>query len=613
MKKEIIRVVSVLMAIILLIGTAPVPAWAAEGEVPEVTVPEETIPEVTIPEQTAPDTTVPEETVPVVTEPEETEPVELPAVTTADGHYIARPSLLNRFRFPDNWSRSALEFCVGNEILSGRDDGLAPNAYTTRAETAAILVRLLGAKANHSALKGYRDVDRGAWYYDEISAAVSVGLMKGTSETTIEPNARITREDACVLLSRAFGVYSSSHDYYLKFKDADKVSDYARAAISGMAEQGYLTGYEDGSVNPKANITRAELAKLIYELVTRICRTPEELASPGRIVYSGSEPIPDGFGLVGNLILGCNYPTDSTLSHVWVSNRLVLRMKPGSVIHLNECSTSRVVVASDITLSGNKEIFELYAGGENANLDIPINAAYVYCGCTVEGRVKKLHCSEGGICVTMNGTTDSAQLHKSYITLQGSGYAQNVDIYGRECRVTLKNGNCTDHVYLLQYNTALDTVQTVSSWYNYQRQEPYSTATMEGFVNQKGYSSETEYLIWVSTTTTTVNVFKGSKGNWKLERSMACALGAPGSPTVRGTFSTYKRQSVWDFGAYKCRYVTLFYGGYAFHSRKWSPNYTYLVDPSINCLVSAGCVRMYDEDCYFIYSEVPIRTAVVVY
>lgn len=616
MKRALFRIISLLLVLSMTMGGIAVPVRAEETENTQPTI-QETTAEATEteaePEETIPETTEPEETVPETTVPEETEPVALPPVTTKDGHYIQYPSLLEQYDIPQGWSKAALEFCIGNGIMEGRDDGLAPKANTTRAETAAVLVRMLGAKENPGVLKGYRDVETDAWYYDEVSAAVSVGLMKGTSGNTINPNGKLTREDACVLLSRAFGILPLNRKHFERFDDAGSVSDYAQIAVSGLTERGVLKGYGDNTIRPKANITREEFAKLVYEIVTHICDSASQLPASGRVLYRGAGEIPAGYQLSGNLILGYGYTGKGALEDVKISGSLALSCVPGKKISLSGCQMRSLIVSSRQNVTCDTEVVYLMIGEEGSNVDASAKQVHVFQGCTLSGSHGSVHMLAGGICLNLNGNANNVYLYQPYTTVQGSGYAKAVDIHAKNCKVTVKNGKCTDHIYLAAYNSALSTVQTVSSWYNYQRQEPYSTATMEGFVNQKGYSSDTEYLIWVSTTTTTVNIFKGSKGNWKLERSAACALGAPNSPTVKGIFKTYIRDNEWDFGSYKCRWVTNFYNGYAFHSRKWSRDYSYLVDPSINCLVSAGCVRMYDEDCYYIYSTIPMRTTVVVY
>jgi hypothetical protein len=162
------------------------------------------------------------------------------AEVTDDGHVIAQPELLEQFDFPDDWSADALRFCVGNGILKGRNDGLAPGANITRAETAAILVRLLGAVSAEPDLSRFTDADPAAWYYPELAAAVEQGILKGTGETTLNPDGFVTREQAVVMLSRAFGIHAEDPYYWKTFSDSEDCAGYARYAVSALAEQEIL-------------------------------------------------------------------------------------------------------------------------------------------------------------------------------------------------------------------------------------------------------------------------------------------------------------------------------------------------------------------------------------
>jgi lipoprotein-anchoring transpeptidase ErfK/SrfK len=135
------------------------------------------------------------------------------------------------------------------------------------------------------------------------------------------------------------------------------------------------------------------------------------------------------------------------------------------------------------------------------------------------------------------------------------------------------------------------------------------------FVNAKGYSSPTQYLIWVSRYAQKVNVFEGSQYNWKLIHEFACATGASGSATPVGvTYVTYK-QSDWTTSSYTCRPIVRFYPGtgYAFHSRLYYPRSNRLKDGTMGRPASHGCVRMMDEGIYWLYNNVPSKTTVVIF
>ena len=164
------------------------------------------------------------------------------------------------------------------------------------------------------------------------------------------------------------------------------------------------------------------------------------------------------------------------------------------------------------------------------------------------------------------------------------------------------------------YLDASSVLAKVNSTYR-RGNKDYSKEEKTIFVNAKGYSSKTQYLIWVSRSAQKVNIFQGAQGNWKLIHEFACATGASSTPTPVGvTYVTYK-QTDWTTPNYTCRPIVRFYPntGYAFHSRLYYPNSNRLKDASMGFPVSHGCVRMMDEGINWIYNNIPTRTTVVIF
>jgi lipoprotein-anchoring transpeptidase ErfK/SrfK len=154
----------------------------------------------------------------------------------------------------------------------------------------------------------------------------------------------------------------------------------------------------------------------------------------------------------------------------------------------------------------------------------------------------------------------------------------------------------------------------VSPRYTGQRND-YSAADKEIFVNVKGYSSPSRYLIWVNLATQRINVFSGSKENWKLIRTGLVGTGKASTPTPVGVFYVTRKQTGWFTPTYTVKPVVRFSAGsgYAFHSRLYYPGTTRLQDGRIGLPVSHGCIRMYDEDIQWLYNNAPIGTTVAVY
>lgn len=145
----------------------------------------------------------------------------------------------------------------------------------------------------------------------------------------------------------------------------------------------------------------------------------------------------------------------------------------------------------------------------------------------------------------------------------------------------------------------------------------YSKEIKTAWVNLKGYQSNSKYLVWVNLTYQRVNIFEGSQGNWKLIRTCLCGSGKSSTPTIRGVFTTSYKQTAWNYGSYYCGPIVRFNGssGYAFHSRLeyWPMNSDRYYDARIGFPISHGCLRMYNDDIWFMYNNIPNGTTVVVY
>lgn len=148
---------------------------------------------------------------------------------------------------------------------------------------------------------------------------------------------------------------------------------------------------------------------------------------------------------------------------------------------------------------------------------------------------------------------------------------------------------------------------------NYVQKNDYQTATKEYFVNNKGYSSKTDYLVWISLLKERVNVFQGSQGNWKLVQSFPCSSGKNTTPTNGGVFAYQYRQNYWDFGYYYVKKPMIFNGGHAFHTRTYIKSTGGLLDATMQGTVSQGCIRMYDADVDWLWDNLPFQSTVVVY
>lgn len=143
----------------------------------------------------------------------------------------------------------------------------------------------------------------------------------------------------------------------------------------------------------------------------------------------------------------------------------------------------------------------------------------------------------------------------------------------------------------------------------------YTDTAKTIWVNAKGYTSKTNYLVWVNIAYQRVNIFTGSAGNWTLTNNFIVGTGASGNDTPTGVFKIIGRSTRgWTTKTYTVKPVIFFLNSaYGFHSRLYDPGTTKINDARIGFPVSHGCVRMYDADVAWFYKNIPTGTTVVVY
>ncbi|MEG2198908.1 MAG: S-layer homology domain-containing protein, partial [Anaerovorax sp.] len=231
---------------------------------------------------------------------------------------------------PQNWSTAALKNAVSNGLISGYDVNgkkyIKPVGNLTRAEMATIVNRGFGA-TEKAELKGVTDVTAKAWYAPELQKAVKMGTFK--LDRLMRGDSSITRQEAFTVLARAFKVTCKDNQKALaKFTDGKAVEAYAKDAMGGLIEGGYLAG-ASGKLNPTGNITRAEFAKIMDSLVVQYvtkASTVTKVADKGNVMVNVPGVTLKGVTINGDLIVGDGVGTgDLNLDSVKVTGRTVVR------------------------------------------------------------------------------------------------------------------------------------------------------------------------------------------------------------------------------------------------------------------------------------------------
>lgn len=154
----------------------------------------------------------------------------------------------------------AIEFVGEHKLMNGTGEGrFEPNAPMTRATFATVLWRYAGSPTVENAAT-FVDADE-SWYLDAIAWAQSTGAIEGYGDGCFGCDDPVTREDAATILWRYAG--KPTVESAASFADADEIFGYASTAVAWAHANGILSTDADGSIAPKREANRAELAVLL--------------------------------------------------------------------------------------------------------------------------------------------------------------------------------------------------------------------------------------------------------------------------------------------------------------------------------------------------------------
>ena len=164
------------------------------------------------------------------------------------------------------WYHEAVDYVLRNDLMGGYGNGqFGPNNNLTRAQFAQILFNKEGRPVVNYLLQ-YGDVAEGAWYTEAIRWATSRGIVGGYGNGMFGPNDNITREQLAVMLWRYAGSPAAT-DKELHFTDADKASGYALEALRWAVENGVMIGKGNGQLAPQGLATRGQVAQMLMNFL----------------------------------------------------------------------------------------------------------------------------------------------------------------------------------------------------------------------------------------------------------------------------------------------------------------------------------------------------------
>ena len=167
----------------------------------------------------------------------------------------------------EHWAYKPIYRLKDLEIVSGKsEDYFDPDGYVTREEFVKMLCLAFEIEKDSTKLAAFHDVESGAWYESYINTAYSKGIVSGIEENKFGIGIELTRQDLCVMAVRVKGLEENAGNA-IDFADSEAIAEYAKGAVSYLVKSGVVNGFTDNTFRPEEKCTRAQAAKVVYELM----------------------------------------------------------------------------------------------------------------------------------------------------------------------------------------------------------------------------------------------------------------------------------------------------------------------------------------------------------
>lgn len=333
-----------------------------------------------------------------------------------------------------HWAQASVQKWLSSGLIQGYPDHtFRPNAEITRAEFVSLINHLFGFTAQSK--EAYADVPADSWFANAFSIAREAGYYTGYPGNAAKPGEPLNRQDAAVLLARAFEFSGNGTASSLPYPNQEHIGVYAREAVQALS--GYFQGYPNGTFRPEVPITRAEIVTLIDKLVSAYypaagTYTTGKIQSSA-VVNHGGVILKDAV-IQGNLYLAPGIGDgEVTLDHVTVQGTTFIEGGGSHTVIVKDSDLGSVLVNRrdgqvHVQLSGTTHIGQLAANspsqldaGDSSSIDSAEFNQPVQLSLGAGASIASLtvNPSAAGTAITGTGSIKQAVIQGSGVTLNG--------------------------------------------------------------------------------------------------------------------------------------------------------------------------------------------------
>ncbi len=234
-----------------------------------------------------------------------------------------------------HWAQAQITDWMEKGLIKGYTDGtFKPDNSISRAECFAMINRAFGF--TQKSAEAFEDVDQ-KWYAEDIAKARAQGYLKGYTDNTARPDKPITRQEIIAIIARILKLNPDEAALSV-YPDAKSVTSWARGSVGAVSRLGYFNVYEDKSLRPDKNATRAEIvwmlakaAGTMYNAKGIYGQEKDTQVINGNVTISGSDVTLRNTTIKGNLYLSEGIAGRAVLENVTVEGVTTLCGAPASL------------------------------------------------------------------------------------------------------------------------------------------------------------------------------------------------------------------------------------------------------------------------------------------
>ena len=168
-----------------------------------------------------------------------------------------------------SWAADSIDFAVDNGLFKGASTyRFDATGSMTRAMLVTVLYRAAGEPSVSGISNPFDDVKSGEYYYNAVLWAYKNNVVTGTGPSSFSPNANVTREQIATILYRYMGSPAATGSLS-GYSDRTKISTYATTAMQWAIGKGYITGTSATTLDPTGKATRAQVAVMLHRFLTK--------------------------------------------------------------------------------------------------------------------------------------------------------------------------------------------------------------------------------------------------------------------------------------------------------------------------------------------------------